>query len=181
MAALRRALRSTQPLRQSSGRTLALLTLALCLPAAAQVVRCTDPATGRITYTDGGCASGQAVQEVLPPKSPEDIAREQQQAEAALARKHERQQRETAERAAERAAELEAARIEALRNPAPPPAYPAYPTPAPAPIIIAPPYGYPLPGHGGRPPHWRPPPPPPEITRCNVFRCYDRQGNSYPR
>ena len=181
MAALRRALRSPQPLRQSSGRTLALLTLALCLPAAAQVVRCTDPATGRITYTDGGCASGQAVQEVLPPKSPEDIAREQQQAEAALARKHERQQRETAERAAERAAELEAARIEALRNPAPPPAYPAYPTPAPAPIIIAPPYGYPLPGHGGRPPHWRPPPPPPEITRCNVFRCYDRQGNSYPR
>ena len=33
------------------------------------------------------------------------------------------------------------------------------------------------------PAHSRPGPPPPrrEITHCNVFRCYDRQGNSYPR
>jgi hypothetical protein len=26
-----------------------------------------------------------------------------------------------------------------------------------------------------------PPPPPRRITQCNVFRCYDSQGNSYPR
>ena len=26
-----------------------------------------------------------------------------------------------------------------------------------------------------------PPPPPRRITHCNVFRCYDSQGNSYPR
>lgn len=168
--------------RSALALTLAQLTLALalCLPAAAQVVRCTDAATGRITYTDGSCASGQAAQEVLPQKSPEELAREQQQADDALARKHERQQRE--------AAELEAARIQALRAPAPLPAYPAAaPAPPPVPIIIAPPYGppygLPFPGHGGRPPHWRPPPPPPppDITRCNVFRCYDSRGNTYPR
>ncbi|MBP3979943.1 DUF4124 domain-containing protein [Acidovorax sp. JG5] len=26
-----------------------------------------------------------------------------------------------------------------------------------------------------------PPPPPRKFTQCNVFRCYDSQGNSYPR
>lgn len=26
-----------------------------------------------------------------------------------------------------------------------------------------------------------PPPPPHKFTQCNVFRCYDSQGNSYPR
>ena len=25
------------------------------------------------------------------------------------------------------------------------------------------------------------PPPRREITHCNVFRCYDKQGNTYPR
>lgn len=40
-----------------------------------------------------------------------------------------------------------------------PPRHPVYTRPAPPP----------------------PPPPPRRITQCNVFRCYDSQGNSYPR
>lgn len=44
-----------------------------------------------------------------------------------------------------------------------------------APVIVVPPL---------RPPRPLPPPvqpPRPQITHCNVFRCYDRNGNIYPR
>ncbi len=43
--------------------------------------------------------------------------------------------------------------------------------PAPAPVVVAPPY-------------WQPPYrplPPPRITNCNVFRCYDERGGVHPR
>ncbi len=43
------------------------------------------------------------------------------------------------------------------------------------PVIVVPPL---------RPPRPLPPPvqpPRPQITHCNVFRCYDRHGNTYPR
>ena len=49
--------------------------------AAAQVTRCSDPVTGKITYTDGDCAAGQARKEVAPRQSPEDIQRERDQAQ----------------------------------------------------------------------------------------------------
>ena len=44
-----------------------------------------------------------------------------------------------------------------------------------APSVVVVPPRYPV--------YTRPAPPPPtrRITHCNVFRCYDSQGNSYPR
>lgn len=43
-----------------------------------------------------------------------------------------------------------------------------------APVIVVPP-------HYTVHPRPAPPPPPRTFTQCNVFRCYDSQGNSYPR
>ena len=47
----------------------------------------------------------------------------------------------------------------------------------------APYYAPPMVGVPPRPFPVRPMPPPPrrEIANCNVFRCYDAQGNTYPR
>ena len=48
-----------------------------------------------------------------------------------------------------------------------------------APVVVVPPPYYPV-----RPTPVQPPPPTPapkKFTQCNVFRCYDAQGNSYPR
>ena len=191
----------------------------LAPPASAQVIRCTDAATGKVTYTDGDCRGGEAAREVQPRKSPQDIEQEREQAAEALERKYERQQHEDrlrrqAERpapaqraapsdpahsaqcqrerknlqdvlatlgrgmydeqarldAAQRQADLACLRpadfARAERERASRPAYsPPYYGP---PVVVVPP---------------RPGPPPPrrEITHCNVFRCYDRQGNTYPR
>ena len=52
--------------------------------AQAQVVRCTDPATGKVTYTDGKCAGGTTAREVEARKTPEEIQREREQAAEAL-------------------------------------------------------------------------------------------------
>ena len=52
------------------------------------------------------------------------------------------------------------------------PSYPAYPAYPGAPL-------YPVRPHP--PVRPLPPPPPPRFTHCNVFRCYDAQGRSYPR
>jgi len=186
--------------------------------APAQVVRCTDAATGQVTYTDGPCRRGDAAREVAPRKTPEELQREREQAAEALARKHERQLHEERLRAqavpdaatpppppdparspqclrarqqlqdalaaavpgrglyddqarleaAQQQADLacltpaEQARVRAARP------YPAVQGPAPAVVIV--------------PPRPRPTPAPRrEITHCNVFRCYDKQGNVYPR
>ncbi len=200
---------------------LALAIAACCaLPAAAQVMRCTDPATGKVTYTDGDCRHGEAAREVEARKSPQEIEQEREQAAEALERKHERQQIEARQRreaqqaeraarpaagsdpaqsmecqrarkslqdvlatmgqgmydeqarldAAQRQADLaclspaEYARAERSRGYRAPPSQPYYGPP----VVVVPP---------------RPAVPAPrrEITHCNVFRCYDAQGNTYPR
>lgn len=205
-----------------------LLALAACLggPASAQVVRCTDPATGKATYTDGECRQGDATREIEGKKTPEELEQEREQAAEALARKHERQQQEALLRsppaaapaprpaaappdpahsaacqqarqrlqqeldgsgrgmydeqsrldAARRQADLacltpaEFARADSERSRAQA-AAPAYYQP---PVVVVP----------ARPHRPHPPahkPPPPREMQCNVFRCYDRQGNVYPR
>lgn len=195
----------------------------LTLPAAAQVTRCTDPVNGKVTYTDGECAQGEAAREVEARKTPEAIRQEREQAAEAWERKRERQQHEAEQQraverpdrpapqradndpsqsvacqrarrnlqevmgtlgrgmydeqqrldAAQREADLAcltpadlAAAERGRANRAVPPYAP--------PVVVVPPRP------GTRPP---PPPRPPqrEITHCNVFRCYDKQGNTYPR
>lgn len=199
--------------------------------AQAQVVRCTDPATGKVTYTDGNCAGGATALEVEARKTPEEIQREREQAAEALALKQKRLE-----------AENKAAETEALRNAQrdrPPAtrsqdyarspecarsrrnmdvvlsggnagsyeqtqrveaaqrqmdldclgpegyaevekARAARPTPVnttPAPVVVVVP-----PRHPVRPtPQPTPAPDPKKFTQCNVFRCYDSQGNVYPR
>ena len=198
------------------------LTLVTCLPlpSMAQVVRCTDPATGKVTYTDGDCGRGQSAREVEARKTPQEIQQEREQAAEALERKQERQQWERQQQrddepatraarpratpadpsqsvdcqrarrnlqevlstmgrgmydeqarldAAQRQADLaclspvDYARAESARS-----SRTVYPSPYYAPpVVVVPP---------------RPAPPPRrEITHCNVFRCYDKQGNTYPR
>lgn len=97
----------------------ALLRLLVCLGTAglglgaqAQVVRCTDARTGKVTYTDGACASGSATHEVEARKSPEELQREREIAAEALERKQQRLQAEAdAEQAeARRSAERDRSR-----------------------------------------------------------------------
>lgn len=66
--------------------------------AQAQVVRCTDPATGKVTYTDGKCAGGTTAREVEARKTPEEIQREREQAAEALALKQSARGREQGRR-----------------------------------------------------------------------------------
>ena len=96
----------------------AALALALALavfassapPAVGQVVRCTDPATGKVSYTDGACPRGDAAREIEARKSPQEIAQEREQAAEALQRKHERQQLEALQRQEAQQAEPATAR-----------------------------------------------------------------------
>lgn len=192
--------------------------------ASAQVMRCTDPATGKVTYTNGECERGSASRQVEARKSPEQIQQEREQAAQALADRRDRERREAAQDERERkATERSAASATAQNDPARSAAcqqarralqdvnaslgrgmydeqtrldqaqrqadlaclspaanaeaerarspqrtatYPATPYYTP-PVIVAP-----------RPPR---PQPAPAITHCNVFRCYDGQGNTYPR
>lgn len=208
----------------------AALLLAACLwagSAAAQVMRCSDPATGKITYTDGDCAAGQARKEVAPRQTTEDIQRERDQAQEALRLKRERRALEAAQASP---APVDRPRQDADTQRAPDPAQSAecaqarqslkaalardpslydtnthihsaqrneelacltpveiarlqrdreqrsiYGNPGfIPPVVIVPPL---RPHH----PHHTQPRPKPEMVQCNVFRCYDRQGNSYPR
>lgn len=188
-----------------------------CTPAQSQVLRCTDPRTGAISYTDGACDSGRQVKEVVPARSPEEIARDRERTAEALARKAQQQREEAAAAAAhplpaparapgpgetvqcaqsrqqlqkllnqasddtqayslqiaaaQRQMELDClgpqayGELEQSRNQQLSPAMPYIVVP-PRPVRPAPPAR---------------PQPRPEITQCNVFRCYDRQGNIYPR
>jgi len=203
---------------------LALALLGLPFVASAQVMRCTDPATGKVTYTNAECERGTASRQVEARKTPEQIQQEREQAAQALAARREREQIEAQDRSAERttgsartagatqndpaqSAQCQQARralqdvnaslgrgmydeqtrldqaqrqadlaclspaayseAERSRSPQRTAAYPTYPYYTP-PVVVAP-----------RPP--RPQQPAPAITNCNVFRCYDRQGNTYPR
>ncbi len=210
------------PWRHALPALLAMLaTLCLaCAPAQGQVLRCTDPRTGAVSYTDGTCDTGRQAKEVVPARSPEDIAREREQAAQAIARKEQLLREEAAAAAAAAArpppaptqphGTVETARCaqsrqqlqKLLNRPGDdaqayslqitaaqrqmeldclgPQAYGELeqsrnqqlsPT---VPYIVVPPR--PL-----RPSPPARPLPRPEITHCNVFRCYDRQGNIYPR
>ena len=92
--------------------------LGLGLGAQAQVVRCTDARTGKVTYTDGACASGSATHEVEARKLPEELQREREIAAEALERKQQRLQAEAdAEQAeARRSAERDRARAAQARD-----------------------------------------------------------------
>lgn len=203
--------------------TLCLLTLQCALPllAQAQVIRCTDPATGSVTYTDGECDKGQSRKEVAPRQTPQDIQRQYEQAQEALRLQREQQQ---VQQAAQPSSETPLAATAAHPSVAPsqsaecyqaraalqsalaldpmlydtstrisaaqqnvdlacltPAQYarsrhganertygePGYATP----VIVVPPRPAPRPHKTERKP---------QMVQCNVFRCYDAQGNSYP-
>lgn len=199
--------------------------------AQAQVVRCTDPATGKVTYTDGNCAGGTTAREVEARKTPGDIQREREQAAEALALKQKRLEAENkaAEAEALRSAQrdrppatrshdyarspecarsrrnldvasssgnagsyeqnqrMEAAQRQMDLDCLGPEGYaevekaraarPTTVTTPPPPVVVVVP-----PRHPVRPtPQPTPAPEPKKFTQCNVFRCYDSQGNVYPR
>ena len=64
---------------------LALVALLTLLPAVAgaQAIRCKDPATGKILYTDQPCQGGQLV---VPPRTAEEQRRDAESAAAARGR-----------------------------------------------------------------------------------------------
>ena len=92
---------------------LTALLLALPLAAGAQAIRCTDPATGKVLYTDQPCKNGALV---VPKRTEEELRQDAQAAQEARERRAE--QREQAAQARE-AQRREAALIEAARPPAP--------------------------------------------------------------
>ena len=94
---------------------LAACALLASLGAPAQVLRCTDPRTGKVTYTDGECTSGSQALEVEPRKTPEALRAEREQAAEAIARKQQRQQAEAAEREREAALQRAARAADAAR------------------------------------------------------------------
>lgn len=85
----------------------AVLTLA-AFAAQSQVIKCTDPRTGRVTFSDSPCEVGQKGVEVLPRRTPEEIEQDRQRADEANARRA-REQAEDRQRAADQAAATAAA------------------------------------------------------------------------
>lgn len=77
------------PLR---GLALALGLLLAATAAQAQVVRCTDARTGKVTYTDVGCDVGQRSTQVEARKTEQELANEREQAAEALEQKRLRQE-----------------------------------------------------------------------------------------
>ncbi len=200
----------------------------------AQVLRCTDPATGQVTYTDGSCDRGTSAREVERRKTPEEIAQEREQARAALEAQRLRQQADAlaAQQQAQRDAQEARARARAGREVSTDPArspecarsrrqldrvaaepgqgsYDAQARLSAAQrqmeLDCLGSAGYAQVersrGHGGatygtqdvyvppvvvvprHPVVVQPavPVPKPPGTQCNVFRCYDGNGNIYPR
>ena len=76
----------------------AVLSLATVHNAHAQVTRCTDPATGKVTYTDGGCARGTSATEIERRKSDEELAQDRAREREALRNKAERREQEYEQR-----------------------------------------------------------------------------------
>ena len=97
---------------------LALVALFALLPAVAgaQAIRCKDPATGKILYTDQPCKGGELV---VPQRSEADIARDAANAAAAREREHDRAIQQREERAFQRE------QLRAQQAALPPPAQPA--------------------------------------------------------
>lgn len=66
--------------------------------AHAQVIRCVDPGTGKVTYTDGACASGASATEIERRKTDEELAQDRAREQEALQAKAERRQQELTQR-----------------------------------------------------------------------------------
>lgn len=75
--------------------------------AQSQVIKCTDPRTGRVTFSDSPCEVGQKGVEVLPRRTPEEIEQDRRRADEANERKA-LQQAEERQRAADQAASVAA-------------------------------------------------------------------------
>lgn len=91
--------------------------------AQAQVTRCVDAGTGKVSYTDGACASGAKATEIERRKTDEELAQDRARELEALQAKTERREQELAQRrlqADERAEQREqrAASRGAAGNPA---------------------------------------------------------------
>lgn len=84
--------------------TLAVLCAGMAVLAApdaqAQVIRCTDSKTGRVTYTNGSCGAGESRVQVQEAPSAEELERDRSQAAAAIERKNQRLAQEESERRA---------------------------------------------------------------------------------
>lgn len=76
-----------------TGFLLAMLTLLLASAAQGQVTRCVDPKTGKTTYTDGLCSSGESGRIVVEQQSRDAIEAQRAQAAAARRRTNEADQR----------------------------------------------------------------------------------------
>ena len=87
------------------------------LPAQAQVQRCTDARTGKVTYTDGSCSADQRSQEVVPALSPQEKAAQERQYEEAQARWQVEQARTQAQRRLEAEKAAAQAAAAAARQP----------------------------------------------------------------
>ncbi len=87
------------------------------LPAQAQVQRCTDARTGKVTYTDGSCSADQRSQEVVPALSPQEKAAQERQYEEAQARWQLEQARTQAQRQLEAEKAAAQAAAAAARQP----------------------------------------------------------------
>ena len=160
------------------GCACATLLLASLATTHAQVLRCED-AQGRITYTDGSCATSKEVTEVVPALTEAQRAQQAAQYQDALARKQAAQALQAERHAAEQAAKDARAAREAELAAQRPPAPVVVPVPVPGEPVYAPMYP-------PRPPHMHPAPPPrpqPQADgyNCNVFRCYDGKGNTWQR
>ena len=78
-------------------QTIALALSALLIAAAplvnAQVLRCTDPVSGKTTYSDTPCPTAAVAKQVLARRSAEEIQADQDRADEARLRKEQRDQR----------------------------------------------------------------------------------------
>lgn len=90
--AISRAQPHRNPVFGATARYVALALLSLVGTGLhAQVLRCTDVRTGKVTYTDSNCSVGQRTAEVEPQKTPQEIQAERTRAEDALEAKEKRQ------------------------------------------------------------------------------------------
>ena len=108
----------TQPRRLITlWKPVALLAFAACsaLPAFSQVVRCTDPKTGQVTYTDRKCAAGTTGHEVEAKRSAEEIEQDRKAAERAIELKQQRLQAEKAAADLQAQREADQERVRAAR------------------------------------------------------------------
>lgn len=69
----------------------AALVYLLSFAAGAQVIRCVEPKTGAVTYTDGKCSGTQRGAEVVPQSTPDQIRQERAQSQEALRRNQQEQ------------------------------------------------------------------------------------------